>query len=184
MTRIDKQKFQAWACDDLLANTTRGVLAEYIVATALGIDEVKRVEWHSHDLDVDLDGVKVGVEVKSAAYVQSWEQTRPSVIEFGISPAKGWDAHTNTYAPSARRSAEVYVFCLLNGSIGEPVDPLDVRQWTFYVMPTTELNRKVPEQKKIRLGPLLALGPRQCSFDELKSAIHAAAELNGLSGGA
>ena len=107
MTDITKEEFQAWAYDDLLTNTTRGVLAEYIVARALGIDEVKRVEWHSHDLDVDVDGVKFGVEVKSAAYVQSWKQTRPSVIEFGIGPAKGWDAHTNTYATSAKRGASL-----------------------------------------------------------------------------
>ncbi len=179
MTRLDKQKFQAWAYDDLLTNTTRGVLAEYIVATALGIDEVKRIEWHGHDLDVDLNGVQVGVEVKSAAYVQSWKQTKPSVIEFGIGPAKGWNAHTNTYAPSAKRSADVYIFCLLNGTIGEQVDPLDVKQWTFYVMPTTELDRKIPKQKKIRLGPLKALGPKECAYGQLKAAIQAAAEFTG-----
>ena len=34
MTRLNKQEFLAWAYDDLLTNTTRGVLAEYIVATA------------------------------------------------------------------------------------------------------------------------------------------------------
>jgi len=45
MTRLNKQEFQAWAYDDLLTNTTRGVLAEYIVATALGIRDTKRVEW-------------------------------------------------------------------------------------------------------------------------------------------
>ena len=73
MTRLIKPEFHAWAYDDLLTNTTRGVPAEYIVATALGILNTKRVEWHSHDLDVDIDGVKVGVEVKSAAYVQSVE---------------------------------------------------------------------------------------------------------------
>lgn len=91
------------------------MLAEYIVAKALGICDMKRLEWDKHDLDldldIDLDGV--GVEVKSAAYVQTWEQTRSSVIEFAIGPAKGWDARTNTYAVSAGRSAAVYVFCLL-----------------------------------------------------------------------
>ena len=64
------------------------------------------------------------------------------MIEFGIGPAKGWDAHTNTYVPSAKRSADVYVFCLLNGGIGAHVDPLDVEQWMFFVLPTSELNRK------------------------------------------
>jgi hypothetical protein len=173
-THLNKHEFYDWAYDDLLANTTRGLLAEYIVAKALGIFDTKRVEWDKYDLRVD----GIGVEVKSAAYVQSWEQTGPSVIEFGIRPAKGWDARTNTYAASAQRSADVYVFCLLNGTDREHVDPLDVAQWTFYVLPTNLLNRKVLAQRKIRLGPLKALGPHQCTYDELKAAIHEAAAVN------
>ena len=62
MTDPNKQEFHAWAYDDLLTNTTRGVLAEYIVATALGIVDTKRVEWDKHDLEVD----GIGVEVKAA----------------------------------------------------------------------------------------------------------------------
>jgi len=173
MTYLDKQEFLAWAYDDLLANTTRGVLAEYIVAKALGTLDTKRVEWDKYDLRVD----GIGVEVKSAAYVQSWE-TRPSTISFDISPTIGWDASTNTYAASAERSADVYVFCLLTGTNREHVDPLDVAQWTFYVLPTSVLNRKVPVQKRIRLEPLIALGPYQCTYDELNGAIHQAAEVN------
>jgi len=37
MTNLDKREFHDWAYHDLLANTTRGVLAEYIVAKALGL---------------------------------------------------------------------------------------------------------------------------------------------------
>jgi hypothetical protein len=170
MTYVDKQEFLAWAYDDLLANTTRGVLAEYIVASALGTLDTKRVEWHKYDLCVD----GIGVEVKSAAYVQSWG-TRPSTISFGIAPTMGWDADTNTYAANAGRSADVYVFCLLNGTDRDHVDPCDVGQWTFYVLPTSVLNREVPLQKRIRLGPLIALGAHQCTYDELKAAIQAAA---------
>ncbi|OBI79368.1 hypothetical protein [Mycobacterium sp. E740] len=167
MTYVNKQEFLAWAYDDLLANTTRGVLAEYIVAKALGILDRKRVEWDKYDLRVD----GIGVEVKSAAYVQSWEQTQPSVISFGIGPTMGWDAGTNTYAATAGRCADVYVFCLLNGTDGQHVDPRDVGQWTFYVLPTSVLNREVPLQKRIRLGPLIALGAHQCTYDELKAVI-------------
>ena len=174
MTYVDKQEFLAWAYDDLLTNTTRGVLAEYIVAKALGIGDTKRLEWDKHDLDID----GVGVEVKSAAYVQTWEQTRSSVIGFGIGPAKGWDARTNTYAASAGRSADVYVFCLLEGEDREHIDPLELAQWTFYVLPTSVLNREIPEQKTIRLGPLKALGPEECTYAGLKAAIQKAAAVN------
>jgi len=166
MTHLDKQEFLAWAYNDLLTNTTRGVLAEYIVAKALGILDTKRVEWDSVDLRVD----GIGVEVKSAAYVQSWG-TQPSTISFDIAPKMGWDASTGTYPASAERSADVYVFCLLEGKDRENVDPLDVEQWTFYVLSTSVLNRKRPTQRTIRLEPLKALHPCKCTYHELKAAI-------------
>ena len=172
MTYLNKQEFQAWACGDLLANTTRGLLAEYIVATAVGALKTKRVEWDKYDLTI---GDGIGVEVKSAAYVQSWEQTGPSVISFDIGPKTGWDADTNTYAAGPGRTAAVYVFCLLEGEHREHIDPLDVEQWTFYVLSTSVLNREVPEQKTIRLVPLKALGAHPCTYNELKVAIDAAA---------
>ena len=90
----------------------------------------------------------------------------------------GHGARTNTYAASAERSADVYVFCLLTGTNREHVDPLDVAQWTFYVLPTSVLNRKVGVQKRIRLEPLIALGPYQCTYGDLNGVIHQAAEVN------
>lgn len=173
-TRLNRQEFQAWAYDDLFTNTTRGVLAEYIVAKALGIADTKRLEWDQHDLDID----GVGVEVKSAAYVQTWEQARISEIVFSIRPRQGWNARTNTYAPNAKRSADVYVFCLLEGKDREHIDPLDVAQWTFYVLATSELDRRLPTQKTIRLGPLKSLRPRRCEYEELSAAIREAAAVN------
>lgn len=173
MTRLNKQEFLAWAYHDLFTNTTRGVLAEFIVATALGVADTKRIEWDQYDLRI-ADGV--GVEVKSAAYVQSWPQSRISEIAFSIRRAQGWDARTDTQATSAKRTAAVYVFCLLQGEDRDHIDPLDMAHWTFYVLPTRELDRRVPTQKTIRLKPLKDLGARQCTYDELKAAIHAAAE--------
>jgi hypothetical protein len=171
MTRLNKQEFQEWAYDDLLTNTTRGVLAEYIVATALGIDDEKRREWANHDLEFD----DVGIEVKSAAYVQTWEQTRPSAITFSIRPAHGWDASSKTRADNAKRSAAVYVFCLLEGEDRTKIiNPLELAQWTFYVLSTSELDRLVPTQKTIRLGRLKVLGARECKYDELKAATNEA----------
>ena len=89
VTRLNKQDFLDWAYDDLFTNTTRGVLAEYIVATALGITKTRRREWDQYDLQFG----DVGVEVKSAAYVQAWKQARPSKITFSIRPLRG--AHTD-----------------------------------------------------------------------------------------
>ncbi|BBX06745.1 hypothetical protein MAIC_15480 [Mycolicibacterium aichiense] len=170
MTDLDKDDFLNWAYSNLLTNTTRGVLAEYIVAKACGVDGKPRVEWHKYDLDIG----GIWVEVKSSAFVQSWTQTGPSKITFNICATKGWDEPTNTYEASAQRSAHVYVFCLLNGEHRDAINPLAVAQWTFYVLPAS----KLPEQKSIGLGPLKALRPRECKYVELRAAIHEAAAVS------
>ena len=42
--------FWAWAFSDLVSNTERGKLAEYIVATAMGCDGGTSPTWGSFDL--------------------------------------------------------------------------------------------------------------------------------------
>ncbi len=170
MTEVNRKEFLDWAYPNLLTNTIRGVLAEYIVAKACGVDGKPRIEWHRYDLDID----GIWVEVKSSAFVQSWTQDGASKITFNIRATQGWDEPTNDYEASAQRSAHVYVFCLLNGKLGGAINPLDVAQWTFYVLPAS----KLPEQKTIRIGPLIHLRPRQCKYDELKAAICDAAAVN------
>jgi hypothetical protein len=77
----DLLSFWRWSASDLISNTMRGILAEFIVANALGIPtESARDAWGAYDLET-LDGIKV--EVKSSAYIQSWHQKRFSAITFG-----------------------------------------------------------------------------------------------------
>ncbi len=45
--------FWRWSASDLVSNATRGILAEYIVANALGIVEGVRAEWDAFDLLTD-----------------------------------------------------------------------------------------------------------------------------------
>lgn len=82
------------------------------------------------------------MEVKSAAYVQTWEQARISEIAFGIRPAKGWDTRNNTSAATTTRSADVYVFCRLKGEDHERIDPLDGAQWSFFCCPRASSTEK------------------------------------------
>lgn len=87
--------FYRWAYSDLLNNTTRGILAEYIVGTAIGLKkDAIREEWADYDLLTE-DGIKI--EVKSSAYIQSWAQKKYSTISFSIAPTTSWDAESNTF---------------------------------------------------------------------------------------
>lgn len=70
--------YWAWAFSDLYNNIYRGILAEYIVATALRLTppqgDFLRVVWNPFDL---LSESGKHIEVKSASYMQSWDGTYP-----------------------------------------------------------------------------------------------------------
>lgn len=144
----------------------RGVLAEYLVALALGLTDAPRVEWDPFDLET-ADGIKI--EVKSAAYLQSWKQTRLSTISFQIGQTYGPDA--NTSEAEQRRQADIYVFCVLKHLDKRTLDPLNMDQWDFYLLPTSVLNEKKPTQKTIGLSTLLSLGPIKAEFREFSATM-------------
>lgn len=166
-------EFWQWSASDLVSNATRGVLAEYIVALALGgpMEPVRR-EWDAYDLKL-ADGTKV--EVKSAAYVQSWKQTRPSTIVFQVGKRRWWDAETGMSSDEPSRHADVYVFALLKHQERDTLDPLNIAQWEFYVLPTRTLNERTRSQHSITLPSLRELsgGPR--TFEQLRNAVDLAA---------
>lgn len=157
--------FWKWNQSNLIENRTRGVLAEFIVKQALNISNNTRIEWDSYDL-ITKDGLKI--EVKSAAYIQSWEQKKYSSISFGIAPTKG-EPINPLYDSKYRRWSELYIFCLLENKDQKTINPLDLDQWVFYVLKTEILNEKVPNQKTIGLNSLLKLKPKKCSYNELKN---------------
>jgi hypothetical protein len=77
--------FWSWAFSDLRQNNIRGHLAEYIVGLGLGVPLTVRSSWDDYDLEVppgQLAGGPVRLQVKSAAYLQAWEQRKPSAITF------------------------------------------------------------------------------------------------------
>ena len=65
--------FWQWSFSDLMQNTTRGILAEYIIATLLEIDHTVRNPWFAYDLQLD-DGKTI--EVKTMSLLQAWKQKR------------------------------------------------------------------------------------------------------------
>ena len=164
-------EFWQWCSSDLASNALRGVLAEFLVASALGVAQGMRTEWDAYDLTAP-SGAKV--EVKSAAYLQSWVQARLSAIVFGIQPTIGWDASTDSYDIEPRRQADVYVFALLKHQDKGSLDPLNVEQWAFSVLLTRVLDEQLPTQKTISLATLRRLQPRLVGFAQLATAIEEA----------
>jgi hypothetical protein len=160
--------FWRWSASDLVSNATRGILAEYIVANALGLADGVRAEWDAFDLLTE-DGVKI--EVKSAAYLQSWYHKKLSAITFSIRPTRLWNASTNELAAELKRQADIYVFCVLHHKEKDSLDPLNLDQWEFYMLRASALDGKLMTQKTIGLASLLKLNPLIGGYEEIAGNI-------------
>jgi len=173
-------EFWRWSTSDLVDNTTRGILVEYIVGKALGVDmNLPRQAWATYNLEWDpAPGTQVANEVKSAAYLQSWHQQRYSAIQFVVPKRRGWDSETGAIEDEPRRHADVYVFALLAHKDKTSVDPLKLEQWEFYVLATRALDDRERSQHSITLNSLRQLARPSLGFDELAEVVLVAATAN------
>ena len=160
--------FWVWVGSDVLNNALRGKVAEYIIGRATGACAPVRVEWDTVDIRTP-EGISI--EVKSAAYLQSWHQSRPSAISFGVSATYPWDPMTSQRGETRVRSADVYVFCLLAHLDDRTINPLELTQWEFYVLPTRTLDSALGNQKTVSLSRLKGLGAVALGYDQIRTAI-------------
>ncbi len=160
------KNFWQWAFSDLINNTMRGALAEYIVAASLGITDMPRPSWAAFDLDYN--GIKI--EVKSSAYLQSWFHKEFSKIVFGIPKTLAWDEKIGEFFGEPKRQADIYVFCLLKHRVLATLDPLNMDQWEFYLLPTAVLN-DMHDKKSISLKKLESLKATKSTYEKLKENI-------------
>ncbi len=167
--------FWRWAYGDFINNIQRSVLAEYIVSTAVGCDSVpgesSRTMWRPYDL-LSPDGCRI--EVKCAAYVQSWDSKHPDHVSYSIAPARVPD-ETGDYKDDApkQRNSDCYVFALYKAMSSEE-NPLDLDLWEFFVLKTAVLDAEKPNQKTITLPSLLSLVPVTCTYVNLRESIQEA----------
>jgi len=178
---FDLLSFWRWSASDVVSNATRGVVAEYLVAQAIGVADGVRDEWAAYDL---YDPRGIPIEVKSAAYLQSWHQEHLSAIAFRCPKTRAWDPQTNRQSTEKSRQAKVYVFALLANQDQATLDPLDVSQWEFYVIPTATLDGRKRSQHSITLKSLRDLHGEPVAYSDLRRAIGEAAERHEVATGA
>lgn len=167
---VQLKAFWSWAYSALLDNVSRGVLAEFLVASALGVAKPRSV-WGLYDL-TSKEGTKI--EVKNSAYIQSWEQEKYSPLEFDIKQKKKWMEETG-WSDDPQRHSDVYVFCLLAEKDQDKIDPMNVGQWEFYVVSTSEIDDRAGKQKTITLRSLKRkFSVEPTPYDELAQEIERA----------
>ena len=141
--------FWRWAASDLADNVVRGWFAEFIVAAALGTHDGVRQSWDT--VDVKTKAGKT-IQVKCSAYLQSWAQKKLSQVNFSVKPARAWDQETGTREDRAGRHADVYVFVHQKHMDKATLDPLDLTQLDFYVVPTSVVEARWPGRVRVSLA--------------------------------
>ena len=168
--------FWTWAFSDLRMNIVRGVLAEFLVAKAVGAKEPVRVAWDNWDV-VSASGVSI--EVKSSAYLQSWPQRKHSTISFTGLSARRWDAKEG-FGDDREVRADVFVFAIQTCREPASYDALDVRQWRFHVVPASIVRRH--GTRSVGIGFLERHAPDPVPFEQLPAAVDAAANADSAEG--
>jgi hypothetical protein len=101
--------FWRWALSDLRMNIVRPMVAEFLVAKAVGDKRAVREAWANFDV---LSGEGIRIEVKSSGYCQSWTQKELSRINFGRLAARSWDAETGELSSEPQVRSDVFVFAV------------------------------------------------------------------------
>lgn len=131
-TEISVCDFWRWAFSDLRENIVRGVFAEFLVAKAVDDPSPLRHAWDNHDVTAP-DGIRI--EVKSSAFLQSWQQKNLSKIVFSGLVGRAYSYETNELDLEPSLRADVYVFALHTCRVPDQYDALDIHAWEFYVVP-------------------------------------------------
>lgn len=161
--------FWQWSVSDILSNAIRGKFAEFIVGSVIELNTNNlRSEWSAFDL-ISKEGIKI--EVKSASYIQSWQQTKYSDIRFSIKPTQHFENQGDIQRTFAKRQADVYVFCLLKHKEQDTINPLNLEQWSFYVLATVEIDKKRGNKSSISLKSLQGMAD-EVEYDKLKEKIY------------
>ena len=150
------EAFRRWALGNLVENRNRGLFAEWLVGTALGVVEQERLEWDQADLRYK-DRL---IEVKASGRGQAWPQAKPSTPTFDIKQrTRSWNAQTNTIEEfdRPRRVADLYVFCLHQSYPATNDNVADPKEWAFWIVSTDTIDARLGSQKTVGLNRLSEL---------------------------
>jgi hypothetical protein len=160
--------FWQWAYSDLLQNTTRGVLAEYIVAVLLNVDKSPRNPWLPFDLKLD-DGRTI--EVKTMSRLQAWAQKQLSEPKIVLAPKRSWDPVTGIMERDPSLNADIYIICYFTSEDHSTADPLNLDQWNFFVLDKKEVGEVLKKSKLISLKALNKMNKRTLKAHELLNEV-------------
>jgi hypothetical protein len=168
------QEFWQYGFSSLNSNVLRGALAEFIVENALKESAEIEVRSPWGDYDVLYKGKKI--EVKCCSYIQDWDQTKLSTIQWS-----GLKARELYYSEAVKKAEElnqtadyksdIYVLALFKHQDHATLDILDMEQWCFYVFAKDQLKDISKDRPRLSLAKITGSQIASVSFDRIANAI-------------
>lgn len=166
--------FWQYGFSSLNSNVLRGALAEFIVENALkeNAEIIVRSPWG--DYDVLYKGKKI--EVKCCSYIQDWDQTKFSTIQWS-----GLKARELYYSDAVAKladlnqvsdyKADIYILALFKHQDHATLDILDMNQWCFYILSRENLREVSKNRGSVSLALLIKRKVLSVPFKDLQSRI-------------
>ncbi len=142
--------FWQWTYSDILINKNREDFSLFLVAKALDLTQMPRIDWQ----ECELRYRKKKIAVKTSGYIQSWKQKKAKRVLYDIAPKKGINAKQKDSLTFRNREAELYIFALHTQKEVSKMDILNLDQWRFYIVRTAVLDDEFETKKKIGLRAL------------------------------
>ncbi len=133
--------FYSWLSVDMTTPAVRNLLAEYIVATALGVEK----EGKAYPC---LYYGGYSIAISSSGYVQT---------------SAGHLVSPTFKAPA---KADISIFCLHEHLNRDTSDLMKLEQWTFFIT-----DKKIPDDQPLTVSVVKALSPYMVKYNEIKGAI-------------
>lgn len=131
--------FWKWAFSFVNENTLRGILAQYLVAWAIGDDRDFYDPWRSYDLTAPT-GKRI--EIKTTAKAQVWEHGEENrKPKFEVTEKAYYTHEKGLDYSNIDFHADIYVLCHYKYEDSNTMDATNLSHWEFWVLTKEQLLR-------------------------------------------
>ena len=167
-------EFWQYGFSSLNSNVLRGALAEFIVENALKDNMEIEVRSPWGDYDVLYKGKKI--EVKCCSYIQDWDQSKLTTIQWsGLKAKELYYSEAVTKLSDLNKTADyksdIYVLALFKHQEHATLDILDMDQWCFYVLSKEKIKELSRDRGSISLARMEKFNHEPVSFNDLAHTI-------------
>jgi hypothetical protein len=143
-------------------------IAEFLIEKSLRLEKSQNTDsWTLYDINYR----NKRIEIKETSYYHPWNENSKISKQrvFGITMANS-SYENSSEENKFERQNDLYIFCLNIGETKEESNPMNIKNWEFYIVPTKIINNVCGNNKTINLGKVKNIA-KQVDYFEIKNYI-------------